>query len=168
MCGDSVGALEEGYLIASERLQHEAIHLPAGLQIINLETTVMYDACQHGFWEGAVLPFNLLFGAPLMCRDSMTDPVVDLIGWLHGIPQYTCQHLKAASDRLKAHSDHVARSTRFQEGNQSLVVLPDLDHRHSFELQPSWEGLYKVITKISDEDDGTSGQSSTMLWGCCG
>jgi hypothetical protein len=28
--------------------------------------------------------------------------------------------------------------------------------------------LYKVITKISDEDDGTSGQSSTMLWGCCG
>jgi hypothetical protein len=43
----------------------------------------------------------------------MTDYVADLVDPLHNIHHYSCQHLKATDDRVKAHYDCFANSAGF-------------------------------------------------------
>jgi hypothetical protein len=42
-------------------------------------------------------------------EQSTADCVADLVDWLHDIHHYSCQHLKVASDLMKAHYNCLAR-----------------------------------------------------------
>jgi hypothetical protein len=44
--------------------------------------------------------------------------VADLVDWLYDIHHYAHQHLKVASDWMKACYDHLANSVGFQEREQ--------------------------------------------------
>jgi hypothetical protein len=72
--------------------------------------------------------------------------------WLHEIHHYACQHLKVASDRMKAHYDCMANTAGFQEADQDQVWLCHLTWMRgkSPKLQSSWEGPYKMVTQIND------------------
>jgi hypothetical protein len=64
------------------------------------------------------LPCDLLFRVPPDKEQSTTDNVVDLEDRLHDIHHYARQHLKVASDRMKARYDRLGNSEGFQEGDK--------------------------------------------------
>jgi hypothetical protein len=63
------------------------------------------------------LPCDILFGACPNKEPSVTDCLVDLMYQLHDIHYCAHQHVKVASDRMKAHCDCLANSSGFQEGD---------------------------------------------------
>jgi hypothetical protein len=76
----------------------------------------------------------------------MTDYVVDLTDQLH-MYHYNFQHIRMASDRMKACYDCLANSIGFQEGkNSGSTVRPE----ESPKLQPPWEGEHKMIIWINN------------------
>jgi hypothetical protein len=96
------------------------------------------------------LPCDLLFGASPDKEQSETDYVADPVDRLHNIYHYACQHLKAATDRIKASYDRLADSAGFQEGDQLWLYRPTRTRGKSPSHQPSWEGSYKMISRIND------------------
>jgi hypothetical protein len=66
------------------------------------------------------------------------------------IHNYACHHLKLASDRMRMCYDCLANSVGYQEGNQVWLYRPTHTKGRSPKLQPSWEGLYKVVTWINN------------------
>jgi hypothetical protein len=119
------------------------------------------------------LPCDLLFGAHPDKEGLTTDHAADLVDHLHDIHHYARQHLKLASDRMKIRYDKSANSAGYHEG-------PTGTKGKSPKLQSSWEGPYKVITRINDvvytiqrilgvEDDGsTPGPAKTLSGSCSG
>jgi hypothetical protein len=83
------------------------------------------------------LPCELLFGAVPDQEQSTTDNVVDLVDRLRDIHP-PLQHLKAASDRVKARYDHLANSTGYQE-EQIWLYRPTRNGGKSPEQQTSWK-----------------------------
>jgi hypothetical protein len=71
---------------------------------------------------------DLLFGAPHGKEQSMTDYVVDIIDRLHDIHHYARQHLKVASDLMKAPYDPWPK-LRVPGRRQSLAVPSDPEQR---------------------------------------
>jgi hypothetical protein len=61
------------------------------------------------------LSCDLLFGAPPDKEDSTTDYAA-ISERLHDINHFAGQHLKAASDGIKARYDRLAANPVFQEG----------------------------------------------------
>jgi hypothetical protein len=59
------------------------------------------------------LPCDLLFGAPPHKEQSTADDAADLVERLHDIHHYARQHLKVASDRMKARYDCLASLAGF-------------------------------------------------------
>jgi hypothetical protein len=66
------------------------------------------------------------------------------------IHNYACQHLKMASDWIKARYDKLANSAGYQEGDRVWLCCPTRTKGKSPKLQSSWEGPYKVVTRIND------------------
>jgi hypothetical protein len=57
-------------------------------------------------------------------EQSMTDYAADLVKWLHDIHHFICQHLKVASDRMKARYNQLANSAGFQEDDRVWLYCP--------------------------------------------
>jgi hypothetical protein len=91
------------------------------------------------------LPCDPLFGAPPDMKQSVTNYVVDHEDQLYDIHHFARQHLKVASNRMKAHFDHLANPTGFKKGDKVWLYCLTWTRRKSPKLQPSWEG------QINDE-----------------
>jgi hypothetical protein len=63
------------------------------------------------------VPCDLMFGAPPDKEQSTTDYKASLVG-LHNIHHFAHQHLKVASDRMKARYDQLANLAGYQEGDR--------------------------------------------------
>ena len=74
----------------------------------------------------------------------------ELVERLNAIHEYARQHLKVASDKMKARYDLMANSARFQEGGRVWLYRPLRTKGKSPKLQSSWEGPYTIITRIND------------------
>jgi hypothetical protein len=61
------------------------------------------------------LSFVLLFRGLVDKEHPTIQYVTHRVEWLHNNHYYSCQHLKIASDALKAHYDRLDNSTGLQE-----------------------------------------------------
>jgi hypothetical protein len=92
-----------------------------------------------------------LFAPPPQDKEQLaTNYAADLVERLDDIHQYARQRLKLASDSMKARYNRLAISKGFQKNNQVWLFRPTRTRRKSPKLQSSWEGPYKVITRIND------------------
>jgi hypothetical protein len=125
------------------------------------------------------LPCDLFFGAPSNKEQSTIDYVVDFADRLRGIHHYALQHLKVASDRMKARYDRLSSSTGFQEGEIIWLYRPTWTRGKLPKLQLSWEDPHKVIIRMNDlvyriqrhprtDDGGTPGETGAISWGYSG
>jgi hypothetical protein len=61
----------------------------------------------------------MLLGASPDKEQPITDYMTALVEWLNDIHHYAHHHLKAASNKMKAHYDYcLSNSARFQEAGQ--------------------------------------------------
>ena len=104
------------------------------------------------------LPCNLMFGAPPDQEQSRMDYTADLVERLHNIHHFARQHLRIASDRMKARYDQLANSAGYQEGNSVWLYHPTRKRGKSPKLQTCWEGPYNIITRINDILDSAASQ----------
>jgi len=65
----------------------------------------------------------------------MKDYADDLVECLHDIHHFICQHLKVASDWMKAHYDQLANKVGFQEINTVWLYHPTGKRGKSPKLQ---------------------------------
>jgi hypothetical protein len=100
------------------------------------------------FGRGLRVPCDLLFGAPPDKEESTTDYTANLSERLHDIQHFARQHLKVASDWMKARYDRLANSAGFQEGDRVWLYRPTGKRGKSRNLQSCLEGPYNVITRI--------------------
>jgi hypothetical protein len=96
------------------------------------------------------LPCDLLFGVPPDKERPTTDYAADLVDYLQDIHQYTRQHLKLASEWMKTRYHKLANSAGYQEGDSVWLYRSTRTKEKSPKLQSSWEGPYKVVTRIND------------------
>jgi len=96
------------------------------------------------------LPSDLMFGAPPDKEQSTTDYTTALVEQLHDIHHFARQHLKVASDRMKARYDQLANSASFQVGDRVWLYRPTRRRGKLPKLQTCWEGPYLIITWIND------------------
>jgi hypothetical protein len=96
------------------------------------------------------LPCDMMFGDPPDREQSTTDYASDLVERLHDIHYFARQHLKVASDRMKARYDQLANLAGFQEGDKVWLYRPTRKKVKSPKLQASWEGPYIIITRVND------------------
>jgi len=96
------------------------------------------------------LPCDLMFRVPPDKEQSTTDYIAALVERLHDIHQFAHQHLKVASDRMKACYDQLTNSAGFQVGNRVWLYHPTQRRGKSPKLQTCWEGPYLIITWIND------------------
>jgi hypothetical protein len=96
------------------------------------------------------LPCDLLFEALFDKERPTIDHVADLVDQLHNIHNYAHQHLKLASDRMKAYYDRLAKSAGSQEGEQVWLYSPTCTKGKSPKLQLLWKGPYRVVTQINN------------------
>jgi hypothetical protein len=106
-------------------------------------------------------PASLVFGRELRlpCDFAVRDApgqgqthnrLCGRVDHLHDIHQYARQNLKFASDRMKTRYDKLANSAGYQEGDRVCLYKPTRTKGKSPKLQSSWEGPYKIITRIND------------------
>jgi len=96
------------------------------------------------------LPCDLMFGAPPDKGQLVTYYAAELAEGLRDTHHFARQHLKVASDRMKAHYDQLANLVGFQEGDRVWLYRP-IQKRGKFpKLQTCWEGPYTIITRIND------------------
>jgi hypothetical protein len=95
------------------------------------------------------LPCDLLFGVPPDKELPTTDYATDLVDYLHDIHNYARQHLKLASDRMKTRYDKFANSAGYHERDRVWLYRPTRTKGKSPKLQSSWDGPYKVVTRIN-------------------
>ena len=96
------------------------------------------------------LPCDLLFGAPPDKAEPINEYAANLVEKLHDTHRFGRQHMKVASDRMKARYDQLANSAGFQEGDRVWLYRPTRTKGKSPKLQRSWEGPYNIITRIND------------------
>jgi hypothetical protein len=70
--------------------------------------------------------------------------VAQLVEHLYDIHNY-----KLPSDWMKARYDKLANSTGYQEGDSVWLYCPTRTKGKSPKLQSSWEGPYKIVTRIN-------------------
>jgi hypothetical protein len=68
----------------------------------------------------------------------------------HDIHKYARQHLKLASDMTKTRYYRLANCTVYHESDRVWLYRPTRTKGKSPKLQTSWEGPYKVFTRIND------------------
>jgi hypothetical protein len=91
-----------------------------------------------------------LFGAPQDNKESTADYAANLAERLHDIHHLARQHLKEASDQMKARYDQLANSAGFQDGDRVWPYRPTRRSERSPKLQLCWEGPYNIVTRIND------------------
>jgi hypothetical protein len=96
------------------------------------------------------LPYDLLFGAPPDKERPTTVHAVELVDHLHDIDDYARRHLKLASNWMKTRFDKVANCAGYHEGDWVWLYRPIRTKKKSPNLQSSWDGTYKIITRIND------------------
>jgi hypothetical protein len=96
------------------------------------------------------LPSDLLFGAPPDKEQPTIDHAADLVDRLHNIHNYARKHLRLVSDRMKTRYDRAANCAGYQEGDNVWLYRPTRKKGRSPKLQSSWEGPYKIVTRIND------------------
>jgi hypothetical protein len=109
------------------------------------------------------LPCDLLFGVPPDKELPTTDYATDLVDHLHDIHNYARQHLKLASDRMKTRYDKLAKSAGYHEGNRVWLYRPTRTKGKSPKLQSSWDGPYKIVTRINDVVYRIQGNSRSRM-----
>jgi hypothetical protein len=62
---------------------------------------------------------------------------------------YDPQHLKLASDRMKTRYKRLVNCTGYLEGDKLWLYHPTYMKEKSPKLQSSWEGPYKIVTRIN-------------------
>jgi len=70
------------------------------------------------------LPCDLMFGAPPDKEQSTMDYTAATVERLHNIHHFARQHLKMASDRMKARYDQLANLAGFQVGDRVWLYRP--------------------------------------------
>ena len=70
------------------------------------------------------LPCDLIFGAPPVKGQSVTDYAANLPERLRDTHNFARQHLIVASDRMKARYDQLTKSAGFKEGTQCGYTAP--------------------------------------------
>jgi len=65
-----------------------------------------------------------MFGAPPDKEQLTTVYTAALVERLHNIHHFAHQHLKVASDQMKAHYDQLANSAGFQGSNRLWLYCP--------------------------------------------
>jgi hypothetical protein len=88
------------------------------------------------------LPCDLLFGLPPDKELPATDYATDT-------HNYARQHMKLASDRMKTRYDKLANFAGYHEGDRVWLYRPTRTKGKSPKLQSSWDGPYKVVTRIN-------------------
>jgi hypothetical protein len=113
-----------------------------------------YRASTHD--TTGLTPALLVFGRdlrlPSTCYSERptTDHAAGYLNHLHDIHVNGRQHLKLASDRMKNRYDELANSAGYHEGDRVWLYRQTSTKGKSPKLQSSWEGPYKVITRIND------------------
>jgi hypothetical protein len=95
------------------------------------------------------LPCDLLFGVPPDKELPTTDYATDLMDHLHDIHNYVRQHLKLEIDRMITRYDKLANSAGYHEWDRVWLYRPTRTKGKSPKLQFSWNGPYKVVTRIN-------------------
>jgi len=65
-----------------------------------------------------------MFGVPPDKEQSRADYTADLVERLHDIHHFPRQHLRIASDRMKARYDQLAKSAGYQKGDRVWLYHP--------------------------------------------
>lgn len=96
------------------------------------------------------LPADLLTGRPPDTPSNITEYASDLRDRIDDVHMLVREHGQQASIKMKTRYDRKSYQVGFEEG--SLVWLHNPMRRvgKSPKLSPSWEGPYKVVTKIND------------------
>jgi hypothetical protein len=63
---------------------------------------------------------------------------------------YSHQHLKLTSDWMKTHYDRLTNCMSYQEGDRMWLYHSTCMKGKLPQVQTSWEGPYKVVTRIND------------------
>jgi hypothetical protein len=58
--------------------------------------------------------------------------------------------MQLASDRMKTRYDKLANSAGYHEGGRVWLYRPTRTKGRSPKLQSSWDGPYKIVTRIND------------------
>ena len=103
------------------------------------ETTGVTPANMVFVWE-IHLPCDLMFGAPPDKEQSTTDYTAALVKRLHDIRHLAHQHLKVASNRIKARYDQLANSGGFQVVERVWFYRPTRRRGKSAMFQTCWKG----------------------------
>ncbi|KAJ8942066.1 hypothetical protein NQ318_004091 [Aromia moschata] len=96
------------------------------------------------------LPCDLKFGCTPGDDVAGEDYVSTLRQRMDDIHERVLSNIQGASDRMKETYDINANDGRYQPGNQVWLYNPQRRRGLSPKLQSSWEGPYKVVTRIND------------------
>ena len=113
------------------------------------ETTTVTPAYAN-FGRELRLPADLLSGCPPDTPKSVTEYVEELRNRMVDVYEEIRDAGIKASERMKTRYDRRANVPCFEEGTLVWLHNPIRRKGKSPKLQPSWEGPYKVITKIND------------------
>jgi hypothetical protein len=96
------------------------------------------------------LPCELLFEATPDKERPTTDYAADLLDNLHDIHNYARQ----TSEANQRPDEHSIRKTsqlrRLPRGRQSVALSPNPHEAEIAKFQSSWEGPFKVVTRLND------------------
>ena len=96
------------------------------------------------------LPSDLIFGNPEERHTMGESYVGDLSNRLEDVHHYVRRRLRLENDRMKTRYDLRANSAGFKENDVVWLYNPMRRKGRSPKLQRSWEGPYKVVTRIND------------------
>jgi hypothetical protein len=105
---------------------------------------------RFGTWNVRSIVTVRLFGVPPDKERPTTDFAAELVDQLQDIHNYARRNLKLASDRMKTRYNKLANSAVYQEGDRVWFYRPTRTKGKSPKLQSSWEGPYKIVTRIND------------------
>jgi hypothetical protein len=124
------GAPAKSRRVAPERLDTRLPIFLLACRVSTHDTTGLTPA-KLLFREELRLPYDLLFGASPDEKWPTIHHAADIVDRLHDIHNYTPQHLKPPSDRMKARYDRLANSAGFQEGiKYGCIGQPALKASH--------------------------------------
>jgi hypothetical protein len=93
---------------------------------------------------------DLLLGMSPYKERPTIDHAANSMDHPHDIHNYTRQRLKLATDRTKIRYDRLANCAGYYESDRVWRYRPTRTKRKSPKLQSSWEGPYKIFTRIND------------------
>lgn len=113
------------------------------------ESTAVTPACAN-FGRELRLPADLLTGRPPDAPKTISEYTSELRNRLDDVHSHVREHGLQASEKMKTRYDRKSNQTRFEEGSFVWLHNPMRRKGKSPKLSPSWEGPYKVVSRIND------------------